>query len=161
VRGGTTSVSALEGGKLGAGLTQAVDRADHESLRGQLRLWRRRQSVESFKRGEPRPDLSSSSEGTPLVDSRIRKAVTSIINKADVRQRKSIIHAFRHTFASLLIQQGETLVYVKEQLGHSSIQITVDVYGHLVPGGNRGAVDRLYAAPKNATEMQSGERRSA
>jgi integrase len=35
------------------------------------------------------------------------------------------------------------LAYVKEQLGHSSIKITVDVYGHLVPGSNRQAVNRL------------------
>jgi len=49
----------------------------------------------------------------------------------------------RHTFGSLLIQQGESLTYVKEQMGHASIQITVDIYGHLVPGGNRAAVDRL------------------
>jgi hypothetical protein len=28
-------------------------------------------------------------------------------------------------------------------LGHASIQITVDIYGHPVPGGNRTAVDRL------------------
>jgi integrase len=42
-----------------------------------------------------------------------------------------------------LIQQGESLVYIKDQLGHHSIQITVDTYGHLVPGGNRQAVDRL------------------
>jgi len=28
-------------------------------------------------------------------------------------------------------------------MGHASIQITVDIYGHLVPGGNRAAVDRL------------------
>jgi integrase len=41
-----------------------------------------------------------------------------------------------------LIQQGESLAYVKEQMGHSSINITVDTYGHLVPGGNRQAVDR-------------------
>ena len=32
---------------------------------------------------------------------------------------------------------------MKDQLGHHSIQITVDIYGHLVPGGNRQAVDRL------------------
>ena len=30
-----------------------------------------------------------------------------------------------------------------DQLGHSSIQVTVDYYGHLVPGGNRAAVDKL------------------
>jgi len=40
-------------------------------------------------------------------------------------------------------QQGESLAYVKEQMGHHSIQLTVDTYGHLVPGGNRQAVDRL------------------
>ena len=36
---------------------------------------------------------------------------------------------------------------MQQQLGHSSIQVTVDVYGHLVPGANRAAVDRLDAAP--------------
>jgi integrase len=50
---------------------------------------------------------------------------------------------FRHTFASLLLQNGESPAYVKEQMGHSSIQVTVDVYGHLIPGANRQAVDRL------------------
>ena len=49
----------------------------------------------------------------------------------------------RHTFASLLLQQGKSLHYVKEQLGHASIQTTVDVYGHLAPGANRNAVNNL------------------
>lgn len=53
------------------------------------------------------------------------------------------IHDLRHTFASLLIQQGESLAYVKEHMEHHSIQVTVDIYGHLVPGGNKAAVDRL------------------
>ena len=57
--------------------------------------------------------------------------------------RKIRFHDLRHTFASLLLQQGESPVYVKEQMGHSSIAITVDLYGHLIPGGNRQAVDRL------------------
>ena len=52
-------------------------------------------------------------------------------------------HDLRHSFASLLLQNGESLTYVKEQMGHSSINVTVDIYGHLVPGGNRQAVDRL------------------
>ena len=33
-----------------------------------------------------------------------------------------------------------------EQLGHSSINVTVDLYGHVRPGENRAAVDRLAAA---------------
>ena len=36
--------------------------------------------------------------------------------------------------------------YVKEQMDHSSIQVTVDVYGHFIPGKNRGAVERLARA---------------
>ena len=32
----------------------------------------------------------------------------------------------------------------KEQMPHASIQTTVDVYGHLVPGSNRNAVNRLH-----------------
>jgi len=48
---------------------------------------------------------------------------------------------------------------VKDQLGHSSIQITVDIYGHLIPGANRGAVDRLddpAGAIENATGRNPG-----
>ena len=63
------------------------------------------------------------------------------LEKAGLRRIR--IHDLRHTFASLLIQNGESLAYVKDQLGHHSIQITVDTYGHLVPGANRQAVARL------------------
>ncbi len=35
------------------------------------------------------------------------------------------------------------MIDVKDQMGHSSIQLTVDLYGHLIPGGNTQAVDRL------------------
>ena len=78
----------------------------------------------------------------PLCDVTLRRDVLRpALHQAELRQIR--IHDLRHTFASLLIQQGESLVYVKEQLGHHSIKITVDTYGHLVPGGNRQAVDKL------------------
>ncbi len=64
-----------------------------------------------------------------------------IIEKADLPKFR--IHDIRHTYASLLLSQGEPLNYVKEQLGHASIQTTVDVYGHIVPGSNRNAVNQL------------------
>ena len=64
-----------------------------------------------------------------------------LLKTAGVRYRKP--HALRHTFASLLLENRESLAYVKEQMGHSSIKITVDTYGHLIPGANKAAVDRL------------------
>ncbi len=69
-------------------------------------------------------------------------------------------HDLRHTYGSLLIQDGASLVYVKEQMGHSSIQITVDTYGHLVPGADISWADRLDAAnpgQQNATPAQLEE----
>jgi len=80
--------------------------------------------------------------GTQLDPNNLRKQVFyRCLDLAELRRVR--FHDLRHTFASLLIQQGESLAYVKDQLGHHSIQITVDTYGHLVPGGNRQAVDRL------------------
>ncbi len=63
------------------------------------------------------------------------------LEKAGLRRVR--IHDLRHTYASLLLQQNESLAYIRDQLGHHSIQVTVDIYGHLVPGGNHAAVDRL------------------
>ena len=64
------------------------------------------------------------------------------------------LHDIRHTYASLLLSRGESAVYVKEQLGHSSIQMTVDIYGHLIPSSNRGAVNQLDSPQPSATYTQ-------
>lgn len=42
-------------------------------------------------------------------------------------------HDLRHTYASLLIAQGAHPKYIQVQLGHASIQTTLDRYGHLMP----------------------------
>ncbi len=57
--------------------------------------------------------------------------------------RRFRFHDLRHTFGSLLIQSGASLAYVRDQMGHSSIKITVDCYGHLVPGADIAWVDNL------------------
>ena len=62
---------------------------------------------------------------------------------AKAKLRRIRFHDLRHTFASLLIQAGHPLAYIKEQLGHSSIRMTVDVYGHLVPGAHREVMNTL------------------
>ncbi len=69
-----------------------------------------------------------------------------VLTKAGLRKIR--LHDLRHTFGSLLIQSGASIVYVKEQMGHSSIQVTVDIYGHLIPGANVSFVDRLDEAAK-------------
>jgi Phage integrase family len=70
-----------------------------------------------------------------------RRYMEPAFAKAGLRRFR--FHDMRHTYGSLLIQDGASLAYVKDQMGHSSIQVTVDVYGHLIPGANIGWVDRL------------------
>ncbi|MFI4897103.1 MAG: tyrosine-type recombinase/integrase [Phycisphaerales bacterium JB059] len=83
-----------------------------------------------------------------------RRVFYRLLEIADVPRFR--FHDIRHTFASHLLQQGESLHYVKEQLGHASIQTTVDVYGHLVPGSNRNAVNRLDDATPSLKLVQGG-----
>jgi integrase len=100
--------------------------------------------VETVKQGWKRmPDwVFVSSAGTPLdINHWRRRVFDKALEKAGLRKVR--VHDLRHTFASLLIQAGESLVYVRDQLGHHSIKVTVDIYGHLAPGGNKAAVDRL------------------
>ena len=102
----------------------------------------------ALKAGKQAPPawVFTNRDGEPLDGDNLRRRVFQpALTKAKLRQVR--IHDLRHTYASLLIQQGESLAYVRDQLGHSSIQVTVDVYGHLVPGSNRAAVDRLDALP--------------
>jgi integrase len=83
-----------------------------------------------------------------------------MLEKSGIRRIR--LHDFRHTFGSLLIQKGASIVYVKNQMGHSSIQLTVDTYGHLIPGADVSYVDRLDEKPEskdptaqlNATERK-------
>jgi integrase len=52
-------------------------------------------------------------------------------------------HDLRHTYASLLIEQGENIKYVQTQLGHATPTVTLNVYAHLMKPANQEAVCRL------------------
>jgi len=102
-----------------------------------------------------RPE-SEARGGTQLDPSNLRKVFNRLLTDAKLRRVR--FHDLRHSFASLLLEQGESLTYVKEQMGHSSINVTVDIYGHLVPGGNRAAVDKLDAeVPERAEPRHEAE----
>jgi len=76
-----------------------------------------------------------SSKGSPVLPnnfySRTFKPAARAIGKPDLRW-----HDLRHTFGSLKLAQGESPFYVQRQMGHSSIQITCDIYGHLLKTSN-------------------------
>lgn len=52
-------------------------------------------------------------------------------------------HEARHTFASLMIAAGVNVKALATFMGHSSVAITLDRYGHLMPGGEEEAATRI------------------
>lgn len=71
------------------------------------------------------------------------------------RYPRVMTHAFRHSWATLTLQHATTpaaILYVSRQLGHASVKITMDVYGHLIPEENRHLSE--LAAEATATGVQ-------
>lgn len=72
----------------------------------------------------------------------IEKQYKKILERDDTL-KKIRIHDFRHSHASLLINQGEDYLVVKERLGHASITTTIDTYSHLYPSKQKDLADKL------------------
>lgn len=66
------------------------------------------------------------------------------------------LHHCRHTFASLLIDSGANPKAIQEFMGHSKIQTTFDVYGHLLPGSRDEVRRRMDVYLRGEVEPPSG-----
>jgi len=66
------------------------------------------------------------------------------------------LHSLRHTHASMLINAGLDILTISRRLGHSSPTITLNVYGHLIHGGDDRAAQIMDAAFGSKTVAGSG-----
>ena len=69
-----------------------------------------------------------SPQGFRLDERNLETAWVDCLKRVGIRKVR--FRDLRHTFASLLIQHGAHPKYIQEQLGYSSIQVTMDTYGH-------------------------------
>ncbi len=109
--------------------------------------------------------------GKPLDMDRIyHRDFRRVLKKAGLRGMP--MHALRHTFAALVIAAGHNPKYLQHQMGHGSVQITLDLYGHLYDEANREAakkteafykrestkaVERMAEVQKNVAETESAQ----
>ena len=126
----------------------------NRELRQVLIELRDQRMLEAMQRGEEVSGLVFPSETGGPLDSRnlYHRDFLPCLKAAGLR--RVALRALRHSFASHLIAHGASLSYVKDQMGHSSIQVTVDIYGHLVPGGNIKWIDRLGATAEMEPEVE-------
>ena len=45
-------------------------------------------------------------------------------------QEKRTFHSFRHTFAKRALESGAQITWLSRHLGHSTLKVTTDIYGH-------------------------------
>src|SRR5262245_2403962 len=135
---------ALGDRRVNAPKSNRIRRVDmSEQLTQMLRRMLTMREADAILKGRiPSPWLFVGGNGDPILPGSFWQNVWKpLLKHAGLRYRKP--HTLRHTYATLLIQDGESLAYIRDQLGHHSIKLTVDTYGHLVPGANRAAVARL------------------
>jgi hypothetical protein len=105
-----------------------------------LRRHRARLAEERIAVGEASQDhglIFPSELGTPPDPDSVSHVFSRICRRAG--RGHWHLHELRHSGASLMLARGTELYVVSEVLGHSSVAITKDVYGHLVEGQKRAA----------------------
>jgi integrase len=132
----------------------AIDSVTVEALR-QHRL---RQSEERLALGlgrAPEDGLVFCHEcGSPLHPDFVSGMFKRLVGSSGVRRIR--FHDCRHTWASLALAAGVHVKVVQEQLGHSSSQITLDVYSHSIPAMRDDAAARVAERIRAASEPSVG-----
>lgn len=109
-----------------------------------LREWRVRQLEERLLCGEGWIDTGqvfTRADGSGLHPDRVSKLFDSAIENAGVPRVR--FHDVRHTWATMALRAGVHPKIVSERLGHSSIQITLDIYSHVSEDQDREAANKV------------------
>lgn len=81
----------------------------------------------------------ATADGAPVEPQNVLRTVREAAQKAGLNQ--VTVHSLRHTYATAALLNGVALKVVSANLGHASIQITADTYGHVTDDAARaGAV---------------------
>lgn len=84
--------------------------------------------------------------GRPLSTQAARNIVTKYTRLAGIK-RTITPHAFRHSFATLLLEEGVDIKYIQEFLGHSSIS-TTQIYLHVSPASSKKILSNKHPRKK-------------
>jgi len=118
-----------------------------------LRLRRAQQAQERLLAGGQWQDqdlVFTGPNGAPLEPVTLNRSYKALLKTAGLPVATRF-HDLRHSAASLLLAQGVHARVIMELLGHSSISVTMNTYGHIMPAALREAastMDAILAAEK-------------
>ena len=79
--------------------------------------------------------------GTPLEERNVLRRFQTLCEDSGLPKLR--LYDLRHTHASLLINEGVHPKKISERLGHSSIKLTMDTYGHLFEGSDKDSAEKM------------------
>lgn len=83
----------------------------------------------------------TTASGTPYDGTNITKRFQAALKRADLPRMG--FHDLRHTAATLRLARGVPPRVVMEELGHSTIALTMNTYSHVIPALMREAADEV------------------
>jgi len=126
-----------------------------------LREHKKRQAQEKLFFGQAYQDnglVFATEDGRPIDPRNFTRRYTGLLQRAGIEHTR--FHNWRHTFATILLEQGEHPKVVQEMLGHARINITLDTYSHIMPGMMEAAAEKLDAVfgQKEKPPVKKGKR---
>ena len=104
-----------------------------------------RQAQERMLAGEKWKEhnlIFTSTTGTPLQHKNLyNRYFKPLVKKASIPDIR--FHDLRHTAAAIMLTNGRPPIVVSRILGHARVSITSDIYGHLIPGADAGAIEMM------------------
>ncbi len=85
--------------------------------------------------------MFTTSNGTPILPRNLLRDFYILLEGAGLPRIR--FHDLRHTAASLMLNHGVQPIVVSRRLGHSKVSITLDIYGHLIPGMQAEAAELI------------------
>jgi integrase len=85
--------------------------------------------------------IFGSSRGAPFYPGQVTARADKAWTSAELE--RVTLHERRHTYASYMIAAGCNLKALSSYMGHATIAITLDTYGHLLPGNEEEAATLL------------------
>ena len=108
----------------------------------ELKKWKLKQMELFVKIGTRGSDfVFSNPHGKTIARNNIYNRSNKIADRAGLHRLGN--HGFRHTHASLLFEAGANFKDVQDRLGHSSINITMDIYTHVTKESKKITTERL------------------